>query len=127
MIGPIRHIVMWRVSGDTPQERTAARLKVKAAFEGLRGRIEGMTHIEIGLDVSAVDYACDVVLVTEFATPADLEAYASHPEHLRVRRELADLRIARFQVDYAPDESAGETATAEIAAPRLHSDALAGE
>lgn len=106
MMGPVRHIVMWRVSGETREERAAARLKVKAAFEGLRGRIAGLTHVEVGLDISDVDYACDVVLVSEFATASDLEAYASHPEHLRVRQELADLRIARFQVDYLADAAA---------------------
>lgn len=100
MNGPIRHIVMWRVAGDTPHTRADVCQKVKTAFEGLRGRIDGLTHIEVGLDVSGVDYACDVVLVTEFADSAALAAYATHPEHLRVRRELGDLRIARFQVDY---------------------------
>ena len=105
MLGPVRHIVMWRVSGETREERAAARLKVKTAFEGLRGRIAGLTHVEVGIDISDVDYACDVVLVSEFATAADLAAYASHPEHLRVRQELADLRIARFQVDYVAGEA----------------------
>ncbi|QEL22071.1 Dabb family protein [Bosea sp. F3-2] len=106
MSGPVRHIVMWRLRGDTPQERIAARAKVKSAFEGLRGLIDGLTHVEIGVDVSGVDYACDVVLVSEFTDRAALEAYATHPEHLRVRQELADLRIARFQVDYLADEEA---------------------
>lgn len=104
MPGSVRHIVMWRVRGDTPEERAGARARVKAAFEGLRGRIDGLTHIEVGLDFSGVDYACDVVLVTEFSDRAALEAYASHPEHLRVRQELADLRTARFQVDYPAQE-----------------------
>ena len=100
MSGPIRHIVMWRLRGDTPEERAAARHKVKTAFEGLMGRINGLNHIEVGLDTSDVDYACDVVLVSEFADSAALRAYATHPEHLRVREELGDLRIARYQVDY---------------------------
>lgn len=104
MTAPIRHIVMWRVSGNTPEERATVRAKVKEAFEGLHGLIPGLTHLEVGLDVSNVSYACDVVLVTEFATSADLEAYATHPEHLRVRDELADLRIARFQVDYVAED-----------------------
>jgi len=116
MNGPIRHIVMWRVSGETPAERASARLKVKAAFEGLKGRIPGLTYVEVGLDVSGVDYACDVVLVTEFASSAALDAYASHPEHLRVRQELADLRIARFQVDYVPDEARAALAPREAGA-----------
>ncbi|MGJ4914583.1 Dabb family protein [Bradyrhizobium sp. HKCCYLRH2060] len=100
MTGPIRHIVMWRLRAETAAERAAARLKVKTLFEGLKGRIDGLTHIEVGLDVSDVDYACDVVLFSEFASSAALHAYASHPEHLRVREELGDIRIGRFQVDY---------------------------
>lgn len=105
MTGPIKHIVMWRLRADTPEERIAARRKVKDAFEGLIGRIEGLTHIEVGVDISNVDYACDVVLVSEFADAAGLERYASHPEHLRVRQELGDLRIARHQVDYIADSA----------------------
>lgn len=100
MSGPIRHIVMWRLRGETPETRSAARLKVKALFEGLKGRIDGLTHIEVGLDVSGVEYACDVVLVSEFENEAALSAYAVHPEHMRVREALGDLRIGRFQVDY---------------------------
>lgn len=106
MIGPVRHIVMWRVRGDTLEERFATRRKVKAAFEGLKGRVPGLTQIEVGLDVSGVDYACDVVLVSEFSSRAALDAYATHPEHLKVREELANLRVARFQVDYFADDLA---------------------
>jgi hypothetical protein len=41
-----------------------------------------------------------VVLYSEFESQAALDAYAEHPEHLRVKQELADLRTARHQVDY---------------------------
>ena len=105
MSGPIKHIVMWQLRGETPAERAAARTKVKTLFEGLKGRIDGLTHIEVGADVSDVDYACDVVLVSEFTDSAALKAYATHPEHLRVRQELGDVRIGRFQVDYPVTET----------------------
>ena len=101
----IRHIVMWATAREAPEERSAARMKVKTLFEGLKGRIDGLTHIEVGMDVSAVDYACDVVLISEFADQAALAAYATHPEHLRVREALGDLRIGRFQVDYPIKET----------------------
>jgi Stress responsive A/B Barrel Domain len=104
MSGPIKHIVMWKLRGETLEEKAAARLKVKTAFEGLKGLIDGLKHIEVGIDVSDVDYACDVVLVSEFENMSDLKSYATHPEHLRVRNELGDLRIGRHQVDY-PVES----------------------
>ena len=54
----------------------------------------------MGIDESGVDYACDAVLVTEFASREALAAYAEHPEHLRVRKRLGDMRSARHQVDY---------------------------
>ena len=59
-----------------------------------------MTRVEIGADVSGVDYACDLVLVADFDSDEALRAYAEHPAHARVREELAGLRIARHQVDY---------------------------
>lgn len=97
----VKHIVMWNLRGETEHEKRDAIAQLKAAFESLRGRIPGMRHLEIGVDSSRVAYACDVVLYTEFDSNHALEAYTSHPEHLRVKRELGDLRIARHQVDYS--------------------------
>lgn len=97
----IKHIVMWNVRGDTPAQRARGIEQLQRAFEGLRGRIPGLLQLEVGVDSSRVDYACDVVLYTEFESQAALDAYGSHPEHLRVKQELGDLRIARHQVDYA--------------------------
>ena len=96
----IRHIVMWNVRGDTPQQKAANVALLKRSFESLRGRIPGLLRLEVGVDHSAVDYACDVVLYSEFESQAALDAYASHPEHLRVKGEIGDMRIARHQVDY---------------------------
>lgn len=96
----IKHIVMWRIRGDTPAEKQAACQRIKQAFDGLRGRIPGLLSIEVGEDQSAVDYACDLVLVSEYIDTHALRLYATHPEHVRVREDLGELRIARFQVDY---------------------------
>jgi hypothetical protein len=96
----IKHIVMWNVRGDTRDQKLQAALFLKSRFESLMGRIPGLHRLEIGLDTSGADYACDVVLYSEFETQAALDAYATHPEHLRVRSEIGDLRTARYQVDY---------------------------
>lgn len=100
----IRHIVMWNVRGDTPGEKAANVERLKRGFHGLRGRVPGLLHLEIGVDTSRVDYACDVVLYSEFASQAALDAYAAHPEHLRVRQALGDLRTQRHQVDYPVED-----------------------
>ncbi|WP_068081280.1 Dabb family protein [Novosphingobium rosa] len=97
----IRHIVMWDVRGDTPEEKAGAAAHIKAGFEALTGRIPGLLTLEIGIGRSRIDYACDLVLQSEFESWQALEAYATHPEHLRLRDAVAGLRIARHQVDYA--------------------------
>jgi tripartite-type tricarboxylate transporter receptor subunit TctC len=96
----IKHIVMWDILGEGAGDKKANIEKVKTSFESLKGKIPGMLHLEVGVDHSAIDYACDVVLYTEFQTQADLDAYAVHPEHLKVRDALNGLRVARHQVDY---------------------------
>lgn len=96
----IKHIVMWNIRGATADEKAGNVHRLKAAFEGMRAQIPGLLRLEIGLDESGVDYACDVVLYSEFESRQALADYARHPEHLRVRRELEGLRIARHQVDF---------------------------
>lgn len=97
----IRHIVMWNLRGASREEKARNALALQRSFHSLRGRVPGLLHLEIGIDTSGADYACDVVLYSEFESQAALDAYAAHPEHQRVKDEVADLRIARHQVDYA--------------------------
>lgn len=99
----IKHIVMWHVLGTSDVEKAKAISQLQSSFESLRGQIPGLLHLELGVDTSRIDYACDVVLYTEFDSQDSLDAYASHPEHLRVKKEVADLRTSRFQVDYFPN------------------------
>ena len=96
----IKHIVMWNVRGNSAEEKAAAISQIQRSFESLRGRIPGLLHLELGVDSSRIDYACDVVLYSEFESQAALDAYGTHPEHQRVKSEVADLRVARHQVDY---------------------------
>lgn len=103
----VKHIVMWNVRGDDAALRARNIELLKREFESLRGRIPGLLHLEVGVDDSRIDYACDVVLYSEFDSRDSLAAYATHPEHLRVRQALGDLRVARHQVDYEVQPEAG--------------------
>jgi hypothetical protein len=96
----IKHIVMWNLAGDTPEQNRQACFYLKELFEGLAGLIPGLLKIEVGVDISKIDYACDVVLYTEFDSVESLAGYAAHPEHLKVREALGSSRISRHQVDY---------------------------
>jgi len=91
---------MWNVRGETPEEKADTAALVKSRFEALANLIPGLIKLEVGVDCSNVDYACDMVLYTEFESAEALAAYAIHPEHLRARDELLGTRVARYQVDY---------------------------
>ena len=91
---------MWNVRGASRDEKLANIERLKTSFHSLRGRVPGLLHLEVGVDSSGVDYACDVVLVSDFESHAALDAYGVHPEHLRVKAEIGDMRTARHQVDY---------------------------
>ncbi|RYY60380.1 MAG: Dabb family protein, partial [Comamonadaceae bacterium] len=75
----IRHVVMWNVRGATPAEKARSCSTLRASFHSLRGKVPGLLHLEIGVDSSGADYACDVVLVSDFASQAALDAYGTHP------------------------------------------------
>jgi Stress responsive A/B Barrel Domain len=96
----IRHIVMWNVRADSPEQKARHIETLIHSFQSLNGLIPGLLHLHVGVDQSRVDYACDVVLYSEFESTQALAAYALHPEHLRVKAEIGDMRIARHQVDY---------------------------
>ena len=96
----IKHIVMWDVRGETNDEKQAAARTIKEKFEALVGQIPGLLTLEIGIDISRISYACDVVLYSEFEDEQALKLYAEHAAHLRVWDELEGVRIARHQVDY---------------------------
>ena len=111
---------MWNVRGDDAAARTRNVALLKAQFESLRGRIPGLLHLEVGIDHSRIDYACDVVLYTEFESRQALAAYAEHPEHQRVRRALGDLRSARHQVDYESQHPEAGRVRADHDPPSTH-------
>jgi hypothetical protein len=97
----IKHIVMWRLKdeadGMTRQENAVL---IKQRLEALNGIIPGMSRLEIGIDFSASDDSCDVVLYSEFESKDALKGYQTHPEHLAVAAFIKEVRYERRVVDY---------------------------
>src|SRR6266568_4931987 len=97
----VKHVVMWKLKefaegGDKP----ANARRIKHELESLRGRIPGLTSLEVGINFEKSDAAFDVVLLSEFESPAALSAYKRIPEHSRVADFIGRVRLERALVDF---------------------------
>ncbi len=97
----VKHIVMWRLKpeahGNSAEENA---LLIRQKLEALRGRIEGMLAIEVGLDFSRSDRSADIVLYSEFTDHQALAAYQTHPEHEAVKPFIVAAVSERLLADY---------------------------
>jgi hypothetical protein len=92
----VTHVVMWRLEEPTPErvERFTSLLR------SLEGEVPGLLRIEVGVNWLEDPNAFDVVLITRFATRADVDAYRLHPFHVAVAAELKTMAAARSVVDF---------------------------
>ncbi|MEN7972976.1 MAG: Dabb family protein, partial [Verrucomicrobiota bacterium] len=77
----IKHIVMWKFKDEVAE---ADKLEMKRQLEALKGVVPTLVDIEVGMDFSNKEASQDMVLYSEFQSMEDLQAYAGHPEHLKV-------------------------------------------
>jgi len=99
----IKHIVMWRLkenAGGAAKVENARAMK--ARLEALPEAIPEIGRLEVGLNVKDSERAADVVLYSEFDSPADLAAYIQHPAHQEVvtfvREIAAETRVVDYEV-----------------------------
>ncbi len=97
----VRHIVMWKfkdsAEGKTKSENIAL---VRDSLYALVDIIDQIKKMEIGVDISGTDASMDLVLLTEFESVEDLNAYAVHPEHVKVAGYVRKVVESRVVLDY---------------------------
>lgn len=97
----IKHIVMWRLKElEQGNDRQTNADLVRDKLCALRGRIPGMTFLEVGIDFSRTDNSCDVVLYSEFIDREALEAYQTNPEHEAIKSFIGLVSMERRIADY---------------------------
>ncbi len=88
-----KHIVKWKFRPGTEKEK-------KEFLDGLRslyGVIPQIRAQEVGENIAPGNY--DAVLISEFETLADLEAYKTDPRHVKVSALCKAIRTDRVAVD----------------------------
>ncbi|WP_106827966.1 Dabb family protein [Parabacteroides pacaensis] len=97
----VRHIVMFKlIPFATPAEKQTKLNEIKTALEALKGKIDVLRMIRVDFNCNPAE-AYDLILTTELDTLADVNTYATHPEHVAVSKGLiGPVKADRACVDY---------------------------
>lgn len=93
----VKHIVMWRLKEEAGVEDAR---KIKELLERLKDICEGAIEIEVGIDTLRSTQSFDVSLYSVFESKEALEAYNTHPEHLKAVDFIKSVVCDRIAVDY---------------------------
>ena len=97
----IKHVVMWTIKGpDEGVDRKTTLQSMKEKLESLRGKIEGLKTLQVGINIPESPEAFDVCLITEHPTWQDLKAYQEHPAHKEVAAYIGQVRKSRAVADF---------------------------
>jgi hypothetical protein len=66
----------------------------------LYGKVSQIKKIEVGISYRHEKEDLDVVLISEFETKEDLDAYQNHPIHNVAAQFIGKVRAERYCVDY---------------------------
>ncbi|HIP18259.1 MAG TPA: Dabb family protein [Sulfurovum sp.] len=77
----IVHIVLFQFKDEN---KKANMIQAKQMLENLMGAVPSLKSIDVGFNFSPEERAMDLSIITAFENREDLDAYAVHPEHLKV-------------------------------------------
>lgn len=95
----VKHMIIWKMKDEVVDKKKTAG-EIKAALEGLVGKIEGLAEMHI-LTECYPSSAGDVMMDSTLVDYAALEAYQKHPLHVAVADGLVRPAMCqRLSFDY---------------------------
>jgi len=91
------HIVLFEFKDEN---KKANMIQAKQMLENLMGAVPSLKSIDVGMNFSEEERAMDLSIITAFENKEDLEAYAVHPEHLKVVDFIKTVVVYSKVVDY---------------------------
>lgn len=95
----IKHIVMWRLKGDSVAVKKTAE-EMKSRLEKLPGIIPEILDFEVGMNFNPSPAAMDVCLYSSFESKEALGVYQVHPDHEAVKAYIGSVAAEVAVVDY---------------------------
>lgn len=97
----LKHIVMWKLKDQAEgADKAANAAKMKELLDACANIVPGILKFEVALAQPGLEATYDVVLYSEFASKAALDAYQDHPQHVALKPFIGAVREARQCMDY---------------------------
>jgi hypothetical protein len=97
----INHVVLFKLKKyDSESTKQTEISKIEEALLSLSGKIDELKYIEVGVNYDLATNSHDICLITHFDSVEQLDAYRSHPEHLKVAELIGQHAIERAAVDF---------------------------
>jgi len=96
----INHVVLFKLKDYPEAEKPLIIIEMKSLLEGLKGKIEELKYIEVGVNYELNSKSYDIILISHFDSIKDLDKYRIHPEHKKVVARFAETTSERAAVDY---------------------------
>lgn len=97
----LRHIVSWKLSGETLKERDAQAAEIAAALTPLTETVPSVRALAVHRNELFDGDNYDVTLIADFDDAEGLAAYATHPEHVAAGATIKRYSIARVATDFS--------------------------
>ncbi|PII85864.1 hypothetical protein BMH32_14325 [Leucobacter sp. OLJS4] len=96
----LRHVVSWKLNGETREERDEQAARAIAAIEPLRESVPTVRALDVRRNELFDGDNFDVTLIADFDDADGLAVYAGHPEHLPVVALMKQITAARAASDF---------------------------
>lgn len=96
----LRHIVSWKLSGETRAARDAQAAEMIAALEPLVDLVPTLRAITVHRNELFDGDNYDVTLIADFDDEDGLAAYVVHPDHVVAGEVVKRHAIARVATDF---------------------------
>lgn len=90
----VKHVVCHKYKDQSEAHNVVPML------HALMGKVPSLRSMETGIDFLGSERAYHLVLIATFDSRAGLDAYADHPEHVKVKAYLSTILTSSISVDY---------------------------
>ncbi|MDD3324718.1 MAG: Dabb family protein [Sulfurospirillaceae bacterium] len=92
----VRHIVFFKLEDASKENKKY----IQEILLSMKGKIEVLCNLEVGVNFSPEERAFDVALISDFSSKDDLGIYAKHPVHVEIVNYLKSIHTLTKVVDY---------------------------